>query len=51
MDLTDYELRDLGEKAKVLIDLHFENPEKFSKEKVFDLIADEYEKIVCRKHG
>lgn len=48
MDLTDYELQELGLKAKTLIDLHLNNPEQFGKEKVLDQLIDEYERIVTQ---
>lgn len=51
MVLNEFELQDLGSLAKALIELHLENPEKFAKEKTFNLLIDEYERMVSRKLG
>jgi hypothetical protein len=44
--MTDDEFKelDLGKRAKILIDLHLENPEKFSKEFILDQLFKQYEK-------
>lgn len=51
MDLNDYELQELGLRAKVFVEMHLSDPKGSPPAEMFELLIKEYEGMAFGKNG